>query len=246
MPSNTVDIHENFANAKSYDDLWNMYFDEVQKFGFTSISYGYGYSRLVAKEEGVFAALSWYQDNHPKWYEGEFGKEYYINNDLGSIHCLNNNTPFIWHDESQWLGTTPEQIELMHKSKEFNMSIGVSVPCRFGYYGIGGLGLAAGNLDAKEFGRVWIEKQNQILAICNSFDTLARKSWKPDIVPLSPREVEVLTRLAIGENTKIIAYKFGTTESSVEKQARSVREKLSARSNSHAVVKALALELIQP
>ncbi len=67
-----------------------------------------------------------------------------------------------------------------------------------------------------------------------------------EVYLLSDREVEVLTWLIVGKNTRAIAEKLESSTSTVEKQIRSARQKLNARNNEQAVTKALMLGLIKP
>lgn len=67
-----------------------------------------------------------------------------------------------------------------------------------------------------------------------------------EVYSLSDREIEVLTWLIVGKNTRAIAEKLESSTSTVEKQIRSARRKLKARNNEQAVTKALMLGLIKP
>lgn len=66
---------------------------------------------------------------------------------------------------------------------------------------------------------------------------------KPETIgqakPLSPREVEILTRVAVGTSNKEIANFFAISEHTVKNHLTSIMQKLEARDRTHAVVIAL-------
>jgi DNA-binding CsgD family transcriptional regulator/RimJ/RimL family protein N-acetyltransferase len=75
-------------------------------------------------------------------------------------------------------------------------------------------------------------------------DALVRTSRQADArrpppPALTPREREVLERLALGETNHEIAYQLGISVNTVKNHVRSILEKLSARSRAEAVVTSL-------
>jgi len=61
---------------------------------------------------------------------------------------------------------------------------------------------------------------------------------------LTPREVLVLKRLALGDTQVEVAAHLGTSFETVRKQAKLARARLGARTNAHAVAIAISLDLI--
>jgi len=239
---------ELFNSATNLDDLWKKMRGSLENFGITSAFYGTTYDTNIkqrAKEEGIIESLC-HMIDHPKEYTEYFDGSFYIDDDLTAAHCITKTNPFIWHNKTQWGNPTSRQKELMLDSCAFGMEVGVSIPIRFNQSGIGGLGLCVANVNEKDFEKIWQSNQNDIIKIGYMFDEFTRSNHMNEICPLTPREIEVLCWLASGKTTKVIAHKLGTASSTVDKQVRSAREKLGARNNEQAVIKALTFGLISP
>ena len=68
---------------------------------------------------------------------------------------------------------------------------------------------------------------------------------KAKIVPLTPRELEVLQWMATPNTYKQIAFQLGVSEETIRSHAKNILEKMSQPSRSQAVLKALRLGLIE-
>ena len=68
---------------------------------------------------------------------------------------------------------------------------------------------------------------------------------KATIVPLTPRELEVLQWMATPNTYKQIAFQLGVSEETIRSHAKNILEKMSQSSRSQAVLKALRLGLIE-
>ena len=77
---------------------------------------------------------------------------------------------------------------------------------------------------------------NQFETMINSDDTTYQK--------LSPRELEVITLLAVGLRKNEIAKKLGNKPSTVEKQIVSARKRLDCRSSCQAISKLIQMKQI--
>ena len=248
MP-NKLDIIELFNSASDIDDLWAKMRACLNEFGVSSVFYGAGEklsSRHRLTDESIIESI-WYKTDHPRAYCEHFDNKYYVDDDLSSIHSVLHTTPFIWHDKAQWGAPTPRQLKFMLDSYDFNMGVGITLPLRFNVCGAGGLGMCTANISESEFNAMWREHKDKICAIGYLFDECMRDNKNiTEIYSLSPREIEVLNWLACGENPKVIAYKLNTTLSTVDKQIRSARQKLGARNNEQALMRALAFGFISP
>lgn len=240
-----LDIIDKYHQSPKLDHLWESFHEDLSQYGVTSVFYGWTHSLRLVEEVGPEQAM-WHKNSHSKAYNEYFGSEYYINNDLSSLHCIENTNPFVWHDRQQWGQPTQQQEKFMMDSYDFNMGVGVTLPIRFNQSGFGGLGLNFADSQEKEFEKVWDEFESEISTISYVFDELARGNHMDEVYPLTSREVEVLTWLTLGKTVKMIAHKIGSSPSTVEKQVRSARQKLGARNNEQAVTKALLLGLINP
>ena len=246
--NNNLDTIALFQSATDIDDLWAKMRLCLRQYGMTSAFYGVSHAINIVErhpQESIIDSI-WYKTDHPKNYRDHFDNKYYIDDDLGAIHCLTNTNPFIWHDKSMWGSPTPRQEKFMLDSFDFKMGIGVTLPIRFDNFGYGGLGLCMGDMSERDFEQMWQTYSQQICAISYLFDEFMRSNHNEAIYPLSIREQEVLSWLAVGETAKSIAYKLGSTPSTVDKQIRTARQKLGARNNEQAITKAIIFKLINP
>lgn len=62
--------------------------------------------------------------------------------------------------------------------------------------------------------------------------------------PLTPRELEVLRRLALGDTQGAAAKRLGLSLETVRKHAKKARARLGAKTNAQAVAIAISLDLI--
>ncbi len=236
-------MQKQFTAAKDIDELWDILHDVLKPYGITSIFYGFGHSHKAVDINGIMESI-WCKTSHPKEYCRYYEHKYYIDDDLSSIHCLTETTPFLWHDFSAWGNPTLRQKRFMHESWDYDMGVGVTLPFRFdNSRGIGGLGLAAAHTLPDAFDEMWDTHSETIQAITDSFNDRALKDCN-FIFQLSPRELEVITLLAKGLAPSEISLKLGNSSSTVGHQIRNARKKLQAVSNEHAVAKALVFSII--
>ena len=234
---------KNLTKSSNFDELWNRLHEVLQPYGVTSIFYGFGHSVKAAGINGIMASIH-YKTSHPEEYCTYYDNKYYIDDDLSSIHCMTETTPFLWHDFSAWGTPTLRQKRFMHESWDFNMGVGVTLPFRFdNNLGLGGLGMATADMGPEEFDAMWESHSDTIQAIVSCFNDRALNNCN-FIFQLSPRELEVITLLAKGFSPSEISAKLGSSSSTVGHQVRNARKKLQAISNEHAVAKALVFSLI--
>jgi len=238
-------IEKQFVAAGNLDELWAILHEVLRPYGITSIFYGFGHSQKAVNINGIMESI-WRKTSHPEDYCRYYDNKYYIDDDLSSIHCITETTPFLWHDFSAWGTPTLRQKRFMHESWDFNMGVGVSLPFRFdNKMGKGGFGLAAAHMPPDVFDEMWDAHSGAIQAIADSFNDRALKDCN-FIFQLSPRELEVINLLAQGLAPSEISLKLGNSSSTVGHQIRSARKKLQAVSNEHAVAKALVFSIITP
>ena len=239
-----VDVHQKFSATKTIDELWSVYKNVLDEYGFTSVMYCVSHAGVTMTEDGVES--TWYKCDHPDEYRVYFDEEFHIEDDPSALHCITEVDPYLWNDRVRFEQQNEKQKRFMRESGEFGMQMGVTLPLRFGVTGVGGMGLNAGNLCEPEFNKVWQHYGDDIITIARLFDEFARSEKVKGMYSLSAREQQVLTLLIIGKKTIEIADKIGSTVSTVEKQIRSARRKLNARNNEQAVARALAFNLITP
>ncbi len=242
--ANTLDIYESFASCESFEQLWNTFHQIMENYGVVSISYGH--SVIANKKLGVnhFIDSLHYKTSHSDMFHKHYGLEHSLKHDLLTLHCLHNVTPFIWHDREQWKGGTPEQITFMEETYAYGLGPGITIPLRFGDFGIGGVGLSGGYSTEQEFGKVLKSYQETMIAGGYMFDEFTRKEHIECLYDLSSREKEILKYMADGLLYDGIAHQMSNTAKSLENPSQRIRKKLKARNNIQAVVKALHLKLI--
>lgn len=132
-------------------------------------------------------------------------------------------------------------------SLDLGMNHGIAIPCRTrNPLALGGISLVADSTFTDEsFSKHIEEILPQLEAVLESFHSLLHR---PSLVPknqqLSAREREVLVWLASGRRLDAVAHKMGTQVKTVEKQLENARQKLAARTTNQAIVRAIALELL--
>ncbi len=238
---------DEYSAASNIDEL----FGTLQKYlhekcGASSLFYGLVHSLKRAQEVGVVES-GWHKSNHPEEFITALQDNDFIDLDRSVMHCLTSVSPFVWHDMSNWQGLSKKEKEYLYTTFDCHMEVGVSVPERFGRYGLGGVGICAANISGPEFDRLWKQNREEIISACHLFNSFACKEYMDEIFHLTPREREVLTWLVAGKGSASeIADILGTSASTVEKQIRSARRSLKANSNEEAVAKALIFGLIDP
>lgn len=238
-----MEVLFDFQHTKDFDELWLVLKRALSKYEIESAIYAIGYSSEAISQLGLEKS-SWYHCDHPVDYRDYFGDDFQINDDVTAEHCLIGTTPLVWRDSYAEYEMNKRQIDFQEESKSIGMAVGVTLPLRFGQHGLGGVGLNAA-CNEKEFDKIWGERSEEILRITSYFDEFARSKHLESQYYLSNREKEVLKWLAIGLKTHEIAEKIGNAVSTVEKQIRSARSKLRARTNEQAVAKALVMCLIE-
>lgn len=239
----TTKILDKYKDSANFDNLWNILHQELKPFGVSSIFYAVDFSKILVEEQGIMDTI-WSKTTHPEDFCKKYNYKDYIEFDLSAIHCFVNTTPFVWHDRNMWGNPTKEQKAFMLDAFNYKMGVGVSLPTRFNNYGMGGMGLATKDLSEDEFDKMWAEHQQEFQTICYTFDKFARDNYAVQMFNLTKRELQVLTYLAIGKTTEVIAGILNTSPSTVEKQIRSAKNKLMTKNNEQAVVKALLLGII--
>ena len=70
-------------------------------------------------------------------------------------------------------------------------------------------------------------------------DTVAEGDWGSMLIPLSPREMEILQHIAQGKSNKEIAYELGISRQTVKNHMTSIPRKLAVNDRTQAAIYAL-------
>ena len=178
MKNSQLDIYTKFSNTQSLGELWMSLHSVLADYGISSIFYGFTHSLSLAMEVGNKEAM-FYKSSHPAEYDRYYtDKNYHFINDcVSTLYCGLDTKPFLWHDTNIWWDTATDLQKVIYReSEEFNLKTGVSLPVRFGNHGVGGIGLAASDLDATEFNQLWSEHEKTITEIAYCFDVIPAKN----------------------------------------------------------------------
>lgn len=126
--------------------------------------------------------------------------------------------------------------------------LGTGITCQIAAQGVFRAGMSFVGDRAtshKEIDETFDHNGEEVMALAHMFhayidlQTFAQRHYK-----LAPREREVLRWLADGKQFDAIADKIGTSVSTLEKQARSLRNKMNAATNAQAVAKGVSVGFV--
>ena len=240
-----TDYYKQLSGLQNFDALWDKFHLMLSQYSISSIFYGFGVSMHQIEVRGIINSI-WYKTSHPKKYRDLFEEGNYIDDDLTAIHCLNHETPFIWHHEELWEDASDEQKKAFKESFEYGMGIGITVPIRFKNYGKGGVGMATSGVSESEFDDILKLHQGQIVSLCKEFDQVVRSEHIHEIYPIPERPLEALTWLSADLGTGEIAKRMNIKSRTARGHIKEAREKLGTKTQAGAVIKAFELGLINP
>ncbi|MEO1949399.1 LuxR family transcriptional regulator [Thioclava sp.] len=233
---------EAVLRAKSVQEIWSRHCQEMERYGFHRLIYGFTSFRKGNNfgHEDDLLILS----NHPKEYLDIFVGEGKYRNAPMVQWAAQNDGPCSWRvvaDRAMRGELTPGEIEVIEINHRFGIrtgySIGFSDPLSYARGAIGLVGRPG--LSQDEIDRIWRENERELM-VMNSLVHL-RISTMPYSTgrrPLTDRQREVLEWVAEGKTTADIAIIMGLTPSTVEKHLRLAREALDVDTTAHAVMKA--------
>lgn len=242
------------SSAKNADELWSLLHNELSTFSITSVFYGVthmAFPKRVCKYVDD-AKLFYFKTSFDTslWVNND--KQYFVNNDLGVLHCIEHTHPRISSKNSVWISEEERQkrIELERADYENqrwfreDLRIGVTIPLRFGNYARGGIGLQADGMTSEAFDEIWGSSQNKLITIVQTFDQLAREKYNFFNTNLSPREKDIVFWMSEGCSAKIIADKLNKKTSSIQNRITQMRKKLEVKNNTQLVAKVFIMGLL--
>lgn len=185
-------------------------------------------------------AMSTYTDDWHKHYMARS----YLDIDPVVQNALRQITPFDWQNDNP----SPELKRFFGEAKEFGVSnTGFSVPIR-GVRGDIGVFSVSTNLSPDEWQHFRRENQSDMMLLAYYFYMACVDIEFPEnrSVVLSPREYDILSWMAVGKSTHVVAAILGLSPKTVEHYLASARIKLRAANTTHAVAKAVKWGLINP
>lgn len=243
--------------ANTLEDSWQSLVDGATLLELNIGAYGFAACRVDPdpsyEAELELTSTEWvfvhnYSDEYSRIYEDEG----FANYDTTVFWTAANTQPTLWSliDRPIANGEIGGKFaDLYHVTRDFGMENGAVIPLRTrSSVGFGGLTIFTDNeLGERQSDMLLRERMGnmQLLAeafhVSRSFSHVAQRHCR-----ISKREQECLQYLCMGFGHKEIAHLLGTYRGVVEKQIASAKRKLNAKTSIQAVVKALALGLIEP
>ena len=205
------------------------------------------FSSAKEAQTGGFSKTMLWKSSHSAAFFDAFGEEAALDFDPSIGHCLASRDVMLWHHDDEWASAPPSLRKRVSIERDLGLHVGVTIPAgRFCPAHIGGIGVSMPDVRLAEFDRYWLDKGQNIVAICGLIDLGMRNQHMADLVRLSPRERECLEWLAAGLRPDQIADRLAIGSKSVEKYISGAKRKLKATTRDHAIAKALILGVIAP
>jgi DNA-binding CsgD family transcriptional regulator len=154
-----------------------------------------------------------------------------------------------WHDATILEGASEAQLAQTELESDLGMRFGATLALGTNNMGqaISGVGLWVGDVASDQaFDAYWQDHGESLRQICQILDAGIRGPHARSLVPLTPREQDCLSYIAIGLRPAEICWHLAISEKTLEKHVMTAKSKLGAKTRDHAVAKALVLNLIQP
>lgn len=240
--SQLLDFLDRAKAASTLEEAWDIYMAEIAKFGATHAGYGV---ITPSPDENSPARVIRYFD-----YRSDFLQRYdeagHFLNDSSIHHCLQRKAePLVSTDPSFLASLTAAQRQVAHESFDFGIRHFATFALGDGN-NQGGVNLSFGNSSQSEFHELLHAHQDSLRLISILFhQVVCSRSFLGEQLMLSAREKECLRWVGAGLESKGIAHRLAISTRTVEHHIANAIAKLGANSRSHAVAKALILNLIE-
>lgn len=230
------------SNAPTLEELWQAHTEQMAKFGFDRLIYGFTRFRsgnsLGDPED--FTVLT----NHaPEYIAGFMDSGLYFHAPM--LHwALENDGAGSWRRLGEKFNRgelTPKELEVI----EFNLRMKVTAGYTISFRSVsarskGAISLAARvGMTQEEVDAIWEEHGDDILLMNNiAHLKILTLPYTPPNRALTPRQREALEWVGDGKTTQDIALLMGLTPATVEKHLRLAREALAVETTAQAVMKA--------
>jgi LuxR family transcriptional regulator len=238
-----LELSSKLRDAEGSQEVAQLLVEAISPFGYDK----FVYARSPGEDSKVTEYIS-LTNLDPAW------MQYYVSNqlydsDYAFVHCINSSNPLLWSTFPEMFENgliSADNMKVMDIGRDWGVSNGVTIPLPcFGRYHAGISLVGDPNADRKEQEQIFMAEEKEISTIVKIFHAAVNMGTiSRDYFGLSRREVEVLQWSSDGLRTKEIAEKLKTSVHTVEKQAKSARERLAATSSTQAVAKAVLLGII--
>lgn len=240
----TLSLADRLRRASSLDTCWGEFVEDVQRRGFATVMYGFLSTPHPTTPISTEAVIL---DAHPAEFSARYVDAGHFDHDYGVYHAQMSERPFRWFDPAYLQSLSPRQLQVEEEARDFGLRNGLSVPLRDAYPGSwGAMGFNAGRLPDREFEEIWANDLPELIQISDLFHAIVTEAGLlREHLRLSPREEECLLWAAGGLRGSEIAARLSLREETVRFHLKGAAQKLNARNTTHAVSKALALNLLR-
>jgi DNA-binding CsgD family transcriptional regulator len=219
----------------------------LNELGFKHFTYHVARSSSV----GGTGRLPYIISNYPDAWVRHYFREHYLEDDPVVSRLLRDRQPFLWSQVGGTDDLNSRQRRLFDEARDAGVVSGLTVPIH-GRGGVAGLSAIPDGSDRER--AAVLERYQQLLRLITlhyhtaACSALLEKSLTGDSARrrslLSPREKQVLEWTAKGKSTWEISVLLGISEKSVEFHMEGVKRKLQVFNRTHAVAKAIMLDLL--
>ena len=237
-----LDLAERFREADRIDAAWDVLKLGIGNYGATNAGYAFLWRREGGYEETLLHL------DYPEAYVSDFDRYGHVNHDWSISYCVGEPEKVAFGTDERIISRlNPEQLEAERLGWDHDIRHFVVIPLRAAEPGAGGMSVCFRGSTRKEFKRAASVHVEDIRRTAQLFHcAIRRQPGLVGLVELSPRECEILTWVSAGRSSKVIAHRLNLSTRTVEHHIASAQKRLGAHNRTHAVAKALVLNLIQP
>ena len=232
---------EQTNRAISLPHLFEIFLRRMSRFGLDLINFTVIRDGDVPDEYLGFGIFSTYPE---RW------RRYYVTHRCARydpvLKCaISSSRPFYWRDLERRTKLTRKQSAFLRRADKSGLHNGIGIPFNGPRTQIAGIALASSDPSP-----VGLPSLELIFAYCNQFymsfkRLLGTAEWQmPPMFELSPKESEIMVRVAHGLTNQEIAEALGMSPHTVDSHIRDVMQKLGVKKRSKAATLALYYGLI--
>ncbi|HHS94463.1 MAG TPA: LuxR family transcriptional regulator [Rhodobacterales bacterium] len=235
-----LDYLDALAHAETLEDVWNLHCEEMARYGFDRLLYGY--TRFITEETlGEFEDAVFLTNHDSAYFDRFIGERLFLQTPMfrwARHHGGARSWGDFWDDTQ---GLSEKEKEIIAFNRQMNVTAGYSIsfanpsPRAFGMISL----TARSGLDQADVDEIW-GRDGRVIEAINHMAHLKIMSLphRTARAGLSDRQREVLEWVGEGKSNLDIATILGVTVATVEKHLRLAREKLGVETTAHAILKA--------
>lgn len=239
--NNLLDFAEKLKQAADIECAMSTLIGCIGQFGGTDAGYAFSWHGGLDADDLLI------QFDYPQHFLDQYDQAGHVAHDWSVIHCQREPREFYVSTDRSVLGRlTPRQLAVEHDAYDVGMRHVITMPLRGFGCGWGGLSVAFRGTSEAEFHRTLAAHEESLRRIGLLFHGAMRQKPGLGMVEISAREREILSWAANGYSSKAIAHRLNLSSRTVEHHIANACIRLGAHNRTHAVAKALVLNLIQP